>query len=34
MRVIRFIKYLLIHRSWSSAKWIDSYDQHKPAHGK
>ena len=34
MRFFRFIKYLWIHRSWSSAKWVDAYDQHKPAHEK
>jgi len=30
MRFFRFIRFFFIHRSISSAMWIDEYEQYKP----
>ena len=34
VRLIRFIANCIRLRSVSRARWVDAYDNHKPAHGK
>ena len=33
-RAIRFVRYAFIHRSLSSAIWLDAFDNHNPRHTK
>lgn len=33
-RAVRFLRYWFYTRSWSSAVWLDQYDNYKPSHGK